>query len=87
MDKGKSEKEMWNVINDVTKPKSNYSWTLKTNSGETCDKLRIAELFNIHFKTKIDLLKANTDEDLKEDPLAKLNEKWNWKTTKERKYL
>ena len=73
IDKTKSEKEVWNVINDVTNLKSNESWCLKTEKGETSGKNIIAETFNNFFKTKIDLLKNNIDDNLKEDPLAKIN--------------
>ena len=32
-----SEKEMWNFINDVTKPKGNVSWSIELNDVEITD--------------------------------------------------
>ena len=72
IEKANSEKEVWNVINEVNKPQNKNNWTLKTNSGETSDHETIAEEFNVYFKTKIETLKDNIDDKLKVDPLSKI---------------
>ena len=68
----KSEKEMWNVINDVTSPKSNLSWCIKTGDTEITDHLDIANSFNEYFITKIENLKKNIVATLVEDPNSRI---------------
>ena len=69
----KSEKEIWNVINDVTNPKNNTSWCIKIGDVEHTDHKFISDSFNNYFKTKIETLKDNIDGTLIEDPMARIN--------------
>ena len=61
------------------------NWTLKTNNGETSDHSIIAGEFNVYFKTKIETLKENIDDKMKEDPLLKIRQSMNIKNEKEGK--
>ena len=80
-----SEKEMWNFINDVTKPKGNVSWSIELNDVEITDLDTIADSFNNYFKSKIDILKDNIDKELKEDPLAKIKENQKKQSNQQKK--
>ena len=55
--KANDEKEMWNVVREVTNPKKNSAWTINTESGPTNDEKIIADTFNSYFVTKIEELK------------------------------
>ena len=77
INKANSEKETWNIINDVTNPKNQTPWILKTEQGETHDHSLIAETFNNYFNKKIVDLKNNIDPNLVEDPLKKMKDDTN----------
>ena len=70
-----NENEIWKVVNDVNKPKSESEWCITTSAGETRDSQTIANVFNEFFVNKIDRLKENIDTNMVEDPLGKLRKK------------
>ena len=72
---------MWNVINDVIKPREGTKWTLKEEEKIIEDEKEIAETFNKFFVEKIANLKKNI-EDLKKDPLEKLKKRMAGKNLK-----
>ena len=74
INKANSQKETWAIINEVSNPKSQNNWTLKTEQGETSDHGEIAEILNVYFNKKIVDLKNNIDPELKEDPIKKMQE-------------
>ena len=82
IDNAKNEKEIWNIVNDVTNPRKEVKWKLKTESGTETDQQKIADTFNSFFIEKIESLKKNIDQNLKEDPLEKLKMKFKDKNLK-----
>ena len=70
-----NEKEIWNIVNEVTKPRSDCEWKLKTSTGITEDEQEIANTFNQFFIQKIEDLKTGINPQMIEDPLGKLREK------------
>jgi hypothetical protein len=73
--KAKGEDEIWKVINEVTKPRSEKVWMLKEGEKEITDEKEIAEIFNEFFIKKIEDLKEKIDKTQMKDPTRKLEEK------------
>ena len=74
------EAEMWNIVKEVSNPKSAAQWELKINENEnTTDHQKIADTFNQFFSEKIANLQSNIDPKMAEDPTKRLKEKWNSK--------
>ena len=55
IDNAKNEKEIWNIVNDVTNPRKEVKWKLKTESGTETDQQKIADTFNSFFIEKIEI--------------------------------
>ena len=70
-----NEGETWRIINDIIKPRSSASLTVRTPEGEISDEEEIAEVFNQFFVDKINTLKANIDKSDQADPLEKIKNK------------
>ena len=70
-----NEGETWRIINDIIKPRSSASLTVRTPEGEISDEEEIAEVFNQFFVNKINTLKANIDKSDQADPLEKIKNK------------
>ena len=66
------ENEIWKITKEISNPRNETSWKLKTDNGTTDDHQKIADEFNKFFVDKIVNLKANIDKDYVEDPLSKL---------------
>ena len=72
----RNENEIWNIAKEVSNPKSNDQWELKTSDTSTTkDTEIIADTFNSFFSEKIINLQTNIDKSLIEDPLTKLKNK------------
>ena len=54
INKAKNENEIWRIVNDVTQPKKDVEFKLRTESGSsTSDNQKVADIFNDYFVTKI----------------------------------
>ena len=90
MKKAEDENELWEVVNDITKPKTEASWKLKENGKVIEKEEKIANIFNNYFIGKIEHLKNNINKDYVKDTLEKLkkkskNLKFKLKTVSEKK--
>ena len=71
-----SERELWNVTNEVLNPKAKTEWTILNGDGTPIKgELEIAESFNEFFIKKVEELKKGIDPTKIEDPLKRLKEK------------
>ena len=75
INKANDEKEIWNIVNEVSKPRRDSEWKIQTDSGITTDEKKIANTLNSYFITKIKDLKVGIDTKYNEGPLSKLKEK------------
>ena len=82
IEKADNEKEMWKIVNEVTKPKEDQVWRLKEESGVIEEEKEIAEVFNKFFVEKIEKLKEGIDKDYVKEPLEKLKKKLEKKNLK-----
>ena len=57
INKAGDENELWKVVNDITKPRSETSWKLEEDGREVEKEEEIADIFNNYFIEKIDKLK------------------------------
>ena len=76
IEEANSERELWNVVNDLINPKKESNWNIRTGKGEniTADE-EVAEAFNDFFINKVEELKRNINPAHVEDPLARLSAK------------
>ena len=58
----KQHKEVWNVVKDVNKPKTESSWRLNEEGQIITDEKKINAIFNDYFISKIETLKDGIDE-------------------------
>ena len=79
-------------MNEVSNPRRESDWKLKTDTNTTSDEQEIADMFNTFFITKIANLKEGLDKKYVEDPIIKLrgklknnNAKFNLKTVNKKK--
>ena len=48
------ENEICRIANDITKPRNENDWKMKTEHGTTTDEKEIADIFNTCFTDKIE---------------------------------
>ena len=72
IEKAVGKNELWKVVNDITKPRSETSWKLEEDGREVEKEEAIADIFNNYFIEKIDKLKINIDKNYVKDHLEKL---------------
>jgi hypothetical protein len=82
IDKAGDEKEIWNLVNEVIKPKEKNQWKLKEGEEVIEKEEEIANIFNNFFIEKISLLKDGIDQKYVKEPLAKLRKKMEQKNIK-----
>jgi mevalonate kinase len=64
------------VTNKVLNLKKENNWGIEKEDGEiVTDEKEVAEAFNHYFIDKIENLKSNIDQNMVEDPLARLKKK------------
>ena len=57
----KNESQIWKIVNNINKPKSESEWKLKTEEKTITDEEEIAEDINKYLVNKISTLKEKTD--------------------------
>ena len=83
IDEASDEKEYWNVVNNITKPRAETKWSLNDEDQQGSEnEEEIATKFNMFFVNKIKKLKANIDPNFKSDPLIRLTKKMENKNLK-----
>ena len=95
IDKAGNTKEIWNIVNDIIKPREQNSvWKLQEGEKLIVQEEEIADSFNKFFVEKIEILKEGIDRTLITDPLEKLatkmkskNLKFSIRTVTEKKVL
>ena len=53
INKANDEKEIWNIVNEVSNPRRDSEWKIKTDTNITSDEQEIADIFNTFFVNKI----------------------------------
>ena len=71
----KNEGEVWKVVNEIIKPKSDHKIVLTSDQGDVTEDMEVATRFNEFFVKKIDTLKEKIDPSLINDPLARIQKK------------
>ena len=67
-----NENEVWNIVKEVTSPKSNSAWELKISKSETTkDHQTISDTLNSFFADKITKLQSNIECSNIEDPTCR----------------
>ena len=46
INKANDEKEIWNIVNEVSNPRRDSEWKIKTDTNITSDEPEIADIFN-----------------------------------------
>ena len=82
IEKAGDENEIWKVVNDIIKPRSETKWKLEENGEEIEDEEKIADIFNDYFIEKIEKLKGNINKDYVKEPLERLRKKMERKNLK-----
>ena len=76
VDRANDENEIWKIVSDLNKPKTNDGIILLENGVKIVKEDEVAEIFNDFFIKKIKKLKDNIDPNYVEDPLSKLKAKF-----------
>ncbi len=71
----KNEGEVWKIVNEIIKPKSDQKIVLTSTRGELSEDIEVATRFNEFFVEKIETLKEKIDPSYIEDPLTKIKRK------------
>ena len=72
IEKAGNDNEMWQVANDVIKPRKGSEWRRNIDDVITEDEEKIANSFNNHFINKVEKLKEGINKNNIENPLQKL---------------
>ena len=71
----KNEGEVWKVVNEIIKPKSDHKIVLTSDQGDVTEDMEVATRFNEFFVKQIETLKEKIDPSLINDPLARIQKK------------
>ena len=80
--KARNESEVWRIINDISKPRSEATITLIENGIEISEEKELADTLNDYFFSKINNLKNDIDKSKVVDPLIPLRENMKKKNLK-----
>ena len=61
IEKARDENEVWKIVNDITKPRSEPRWRPEEDRKIIEEEGEIANIFNNYSKEKIEKLKENID--------------------------
>ena len=74
IEKAEKESEMWRIVNEIVKPKSDDRISINTQDGLISEEADVADSFNKFFVDKIEKLKESIDPAVTRDPLMKIRE-------------
>jgi hypothetical protein len=76
IEQANSEKELWNVTNDVLNPRRESEWNIINKEGiSVTEDKEVSEMFNELFVNKVEDFNSGIDATKIEDPLSRLKER------------
>jgi hypothetical protein len=74
--KANNEGEMWRIVNEIVKPKSDNPFVINSPAGPITEEDEVANTFNKFFVDKIESLKEKIDPNMTSDPLTRIRKKF-----------
>ena len=75
--KANNEGEMWRIVNEIVKPKSDHQIIINSSEGPITEEAKVADALDNFFVKKIESLKERMEPNSISDPLTKIREKFS----------